>query len=146
MAALKIKELKSEQPQFLILSSIEGNKFTVKMVNPARNNELISKGVGEVATFTEKMGTLTQYPMCVESELTPFDKGLYIHSVSVQPKYKGRGLSKILMAEILKHAAKLELPPMLTVHSTNVKAKNLYVGLGFKVLGKRMSSLWMAKE
>lgn len=61
-----------------------------------------------------------------------------INNIAVAPDYRGRGISKILMDELIA-MAKLEGAKelYLEVRSSNRVAQNLYRSLGFKMIGLR---------
>jgi ribosomal protein S18 acetylase RimI-like enzyme len=52
------------------------------------------------------------------------------------PECQGKGLSKILLKESLQFVKSNGAQVKLEVHSTNIKAINLYKKFGFKHLGE----------
>lgn len=66
-----------------------------------------------------------------------------IWGVFVQDEYRGRGIARSLLAEVLKRAASLPglEQLMLTVGDQQVAAKRLYSSLGFTVFGHERGAL-----
>lgn len=63
----------------------------------------------------------------------------YIDSLGVNPKYQGKGIgSKILQFLIDEYVYKNKQTLGLLVEEDNPLAKNLYLKLGFKVVGEKM--------
>jgi ribosomal protein S18 acetylase RimI-like enzyme len=60
---------------------------------------------------------------------------IHLHHFGIDPPYQGRGLSKILLGESLRHVRKKGYQVKIEVHRSNIKAINLYLGMGFKQLG-----------
>ncbi len=61
---------------------------------------------------------------------------IYLHHFGILPEYQGKGLSKILLEESLKHIRESGYQVKLEVHRTNRVAINLYKKYGFKSLGE----------
>ncbi len=60
---------------------------------------------------------------------------IYLHHFGILPEYQGRGLSKDLLEESMKHIKERAYQVKLEVHSSNRVAINLYKKYGFKYLG-----------
>ena len=60
---------------------------------------------------------------------------ILLHHFGILPGYQGNGLSKILLKESLSFAKGKGYQVKLEVHSTNIKASNLYKKFGFRRLG-----------
>jgi ribosomal protein S18 acetylase RimI-like enzyme len=69
------------------------------------------------------------------SWMTTDGRRLYLHHFGILPEFQGKGLAKLLMAESMKFAKQTGLQIKLEVHTTNLKAINLYKKNGFKYLG-----------
>jgi ribosomal-protein-alanine N-acetyltransferase len=68
------------------------------------------------------------------SWMTYDGRRMLLHHFGILPEFQGKGLSKILLKESLQFAKKTGLQVKLEVHSTNLRAINLYNKFGFKVL------------
>ena len=77
-----------------------------------------------------------------ESNIKIAHKG-NIYGMYIAPEYRGQGLGKALMRELLKKASQLEgLEQInLTVVSNNQSAKKLYESVGFEVYGTERKAL-----
>ncbi|RYF19360.1 MAG: N-acetyltransferase [Flavobacteriales bacterium] len=72
------------------------------------------------------------FEMELESEAGEF----YIDTLSVDPKFQGQGIGKILINTVISQAKSLGFEKVgLLVSSTNPNAKRLYEKVGFKVVG-----------
>ena len=60
---------------------------------------------------------------------------IHLHHFGILPDYQGKGLSKILLIESLRHVKAKGYQVKLEVHNTNTKAIALYEKFGFKRLG-----------
>ncbi len=61
-----------------------------------------------------------------------------ITNVAIMPKYQGKGISRLMMNEMIDLAKKhLATAMTLEVRPSNYKAINLYTSLGFKSVGRR---------
>lgn len=60
---------------------------------------------------------------------------IHLHHFGIEPSYQGRGLSKILLRESMKHVREKGYQVKLEVHQSNTRAINLYKGAGFNYLG-----------
>lgn len=60
---------------------------------------------------------------------------IYLHHFGILPEYQGRGLSKYLLEESMKHIKETGHQVKLEVHSSNRVAIKLYKKYGFKYLG-----------
>lgn len=62
---------------------------------------------------------------------------VYLDSLMVAPEYRRRGLGSLLIAEAAKKAAGAGKPLGLLVDFDNSSARRLYVGAGFRSVGRR---------
>ncbi|HKL67870.1 MAG TPA: GNAT family N-acetyltransferase [Bacteroidales bacterium] len=60
---------------------------------------------------------------------------VYMHHFGILPEYQGKGLSKPLLEESLEHVRDKGFQVKLEVHSTNIKAIELYKKYEFEYLG-----------
>ncbi len=67
--------------------------------------------------------------------LTDDGRRLYLHHMAIEPSYQGKGLSNILMHEIVKIAKERKLQIKLEVGINNTKAISLYKKYDFDELG-----------
>ena len=67
-----------------------------------------------------------------------------IHWVSVHPEYQGRGLAKVLMAQLLNIHKELgeKYPIYLTTQTWSYKAINIYLQFGFKPYTEEKPAAW----
>ncbi|AFL81034.1 acetyltransferase [Aequorivita sublithincola DSM 14238] len=74
--------------------------------------------------------------LVIEDETAP--KEVYIDTLSVSPKYQGKGIGKKLLASAINQAKKGNLEKIgLLVDYKNPKAKKLYSALGFESVGEK---------
>lgn len=69
------------------------------------------------------------------SWLTNDHRRTYLHHFGISEKWRGKGLSKILLGESLLLAAKDGFQIKIEVHRENLIALNLYKKAGFRYLG-----------
>lgn len=74
--------------------------------------------------------------ICGTSWMTYDGRRILLHHFGILPECQGKGLSKILLRESLQFVKNIGAQVKLEVHSTNVKAINLYRKFGFKHLGE----------
>lgn len=75
-----------------------------------------------------------------ESCFTFAYRSLYIHHVSVNKEFQGKGLGKALIQEAIKRAKELQIDCVeLDVWSQNNNAKEFFTNLGFKAFNEKMS-------
>lgn len=60
---------------------------------------------------------------------------IHLHHFGIDPPYQGKGLSKILLKESLRHVREQGCQVKLEVQQSNHKAVNLYSKMGFARLG-----------
>jgi len=68
------------------------------------------------------------------SWMTCDGRRILLHHFGILPDFQGKGLSKILLKESLKFVKESGMQVKLEVHSSNIKAINLYNNFGFKML------------
>ena len=62
----------------------------------------------------------------------------HISTFAVHPDWRGRGVGKVLLAALLRHAAgRGAESAMLEVRAGNAAAQSLYRGFGFRTVGRR---------
>ena len=74
--------------------------------------------------------------ICGSSWMTYDGRRIMLHHFGILPECQGKGLSKILLQESLQFIKSKNAQVKLEVHSTNLKAINLYKKFGFKHLGE----------
>jgi ribosomal protein S18 acetylase RimI-like enzyme len=68
------------------------------------------------------------------SWMTCDGRRILLHHFGILPGFQGKGLSNILLKESLKFVKESGMQVKLEVHSSNIKAINLYNKFGFKLL------------
>ena len=68
------------------------------------------------------------------SWMTCDGRRILLHHFGILPDFQGKGLSKILLKESMLFVKKTGMQVKLEVHSSNIKAINLYNKFGFKML------------
>jgi ribosomal protein S18 acetylase RimI-like enzyme len=74
--------------------------------------------------------------ICGTSWMTFDGRRILLHHFGILPQFQGKGLSNILLKESLQFVKKKGSQVKLEVHSTNLKAINLYKKFGFVHLGE----------
>jgi ribosomal protein S18 acetylase RimI-like enzyme len=74
--------------------------------------------------------------ICGTAWMTYDGRRILLHHFGILPEYQGKGLSKILLKKSLQFVKKIGTQVKLEVHSTNLKAINLYKKFGFAHLGE----------
>jgi ribosomal protein S18 acetylase RimI-like enzyme len=69
------------------------------------------------------------------SWMTCDGRRLHLHHFAVRPSHQGRGLSRLLLAETLRHAKRTGLQIKLEVERSNTRARDLYQKAGFVSIG-----------
>jgi [ribosomal protein S18]-alanine N-acetyltransferase len=107
------------------------------MGNPERGDskETIKRTI-ELGGCLLVMEIKTTGMICGTSWMTYDGRRILLHHFGILPEYRGRGLSKILLRESLQFVKQKDSQVKLEVHSTNVKATNLYKKFGFVHLGE----------
>jgi ribosomal protein S18 acetylase RimI-like enzyme len=82
------------------------------------------------------MEAKTSGDICGTSWMTVDGRRMTIHHFGILPACQGKGLSKLLLKESLEFVKEIGLQVKLEVHSTNIKAINLYKKFGFTHLGE----------
>ncbi|WP_275046271.1 ribosomal protein S18-alanine N-acetyltransferase [Idiomarina aquatica] len=62
---------------------------------------------------------------------------LTLHNIAVAPDYQGRGFGRLLLNDVLDHAARHGLIVFLEVRVSNHAAIHLYTQSGFETVGRR---------
>jgi ribosomal protein S18 acetylase RimI-like enzyme len=74
--------------------------------------------------------------ICGTSWMTYDGRRIVLHHFGILPECQGKGLSKILLKDSLQFVKHIGTQVKLEVHSTNLKAINLYKKFGFVHLGE----------
>lgn len=74
--------------------------------------------------------------ICGTSWMTYDGRRIMLHHFGILPEYQGKGFSKILLKRSLEFVKNNGSQVKLEVHSTNLKAINLYRKFGFRHLGE----------
>jgi ribosomal protein S18 acetylase RimI-like enzyme len=111
--------------------------FLTDMGNPERgdNRETIRKTL-ELGGKLIVMESKSTKQICGTSWMTYDGRRIVLHHFGILPECQGKGLSKILLKESLQFVKKMGTQVKLEVHSTNIKAINLYQKFGFQHLGE----------
>jgi ribosomal protein S18 acetylase RimI-like enzyme len=86
---------------------------------------------GRLLVMVEKATSV----ICGTSWMTFDGRRIHLHHFGILPGYQGKGLADMLLDESLKFVRKKGSQVKLEVHSTNIKAINLYKKHGFDYLG-----------
>jgi [ribosomal protein S18]-alanine N-acetyltransferase len=105
--------------------------------NPVRgdNAEIIKKTLefgGKLLVMVSKH----ENQIIGTSWITSDGRRMLLHHFGILPDYQGKGLSKILLKESFKFVKESGMQVKLEVHSSNVKAINLYKKFGFNLLNE----------
>jgi ribosomal-protein-alanine N-acetyltransferase len=73
--------------------------------------------------------------ICGTSWMTFDGRRIHLHHFGILPDYQGKGLANKLLAESMRFAKTMGYPVKLEVHSSNLKAINLYKKFCFTRLG-----------
>ena len=65
------------------------------------------------------------------------DREFEVHTIGVDPAYRGRGIGRTLLRMLLDVADAAAAPVLLDVRTDNVPARTLYEAHGFEVVGLR---------
>jgi ribosomal protein S18 acetylase RimI-like enzyme len=82
------------------------------------------------------MESISGKQICGTSWMTYDGRRVLLHHFGILPECQGKGFSKILLKESLEFVKKIGAQVKLEVHSTNIKAINLYKKFGFAHLGE----------
>jgi ribosomal protein S18 acetylase RimI-like enzyme len=111
--------------------------YQTDMGNPERGDS------GETIKRTLKMGgkllvmELKSSKEILGTSWMTFDgRRILLHHFGILPQYQGKGLSNILLKESLQFVKKNGSQVKLEVHSSNLKAINLYKKFGFAHLNE----------
>lgn len=72
--------------------------------------------------------------ICGTLWMTNDGRRILLHHFGILPEYQGKGYSELLLKEALQYVKKTGLQVKLEVHSSNIRAINLYNKFGFKHL------------
>jgi ribosomal protein S18 acetylase RimI-like enzyme len=81
------------------------------------------------------MESISGKQICGTSWMTCDGRRILLHHFGILPQFQGKGLSKTLLNESLQFVKEKGLQVKIEVHSSNVRAINLYRQFGFKELG-----------
>lgn len=111
--------------------------YLTDMGNPERGDsrETINRTL-ELGGKLLVMESKSSLQICGTSWMTYDGRRVLLHHFGILPEYQGKGLSKILLKESLGFVKNNGSQVKLEVHSTNLKAINLYKKFGFKHLGE----------
>ncbi|MDO5095898.1 MAG: ribosomal protein S18-alanine N-acetyltransferase [Peptostreptococcaceae bacterium] len=129
-----------------------GNEFVIKKMQNEHMEQVYQ--IEELSFFTpwskksiqsEIVNPIGRYIVIMDGEKVIAYGGFWvvapeanINNVAVTPDYRGRGISKILMNELIAMAKSEGAKDLyLEVRSSNRVAQNLYRSLGFKMIGLR---------
>ncbi|MBK6405071.1 MAG: ribosomal protein S18-alanine N-acetyltransferase [Holophagales bacterium] len=99
--------------------------------------EFFASEVGQAHRFNRVVrapgGILAGYVFCA------FAGGeIHVNKIAVDPLYRRRGVARLLMKEVLDFSARIEAEEIyLEVRPSNVPARNFYMTLGFREVGRR---------
>jgi ribosomal protein S18 acetylase RimI-like enzyme len=111
--------------------------YLTDMGNPERgDSEDTIKKTLELGGKLLVMESKSSKQICGTSWMTYDGRRIVLHHFGILPECQGKGLSKILLKESLRYVKNMGTQVKLEVHSTNVKAINLYQKFGFKHLGE----------
>lgn len=107
------------------------------MGNPERGDSrnIINRTI-EIGGCLLVMEAKSTGQICGTSWMTTDGRRILLHHFGILPEYQGNGLSKILLKKSLHFVKEKGLQVKLEVHSTNLKAINLYKKSGFVHLGE----------
>jgi ribosomal-protein-alanine N-acetyltransferase len=106
------------------------------MGNPVRGDDArtimdsISLGGSFLVLEEKRSGRI-----CGTSWMTFDGRRIHLHHFGILPDYQGKGLANKLLAESMRIAKTMDYQVKLEVHSSNLKAINLYKKFGFTRLG-----------
>jgi ribosomal protein S18 acetylase RimI-like enzyme len=107
------------------------------MGNPERGDDLITiLRTLELGGKLLVMESKSDKKVCGTSWMTTDGRRILLQHFGILPEYQGKGISKILLHESLKFVKNAGMQVKLEVHSSNLKAINLYRKFGFKHLGE----------
>ncbi len=105
--------------------------------NPERgdNKETISRTLKMGGKFFV-LEAKSPRQICGTSWMTYDGRRILLHHFGILPEFQGKGLSKTLLKVSLQFVKNLGAQVKLEVHSTNLKAIDLYKRSGFTLLGE----------
>jgi len=99
--------------------------------------EFFASEVGQAHRFNRVVrapgGVLAGYVFCA------FAGGeIHVNKIAVDPLYRRQGVARLLMKEVLDFSARIEAEEIyLEVRPSNLPARNFYMTLGFREVGRR---------
>ncbi|MDR2271950.1 MAG: GNAT family N-acetyltransferase [Sphingobacterium sp.] len=75
-------------------------------------------------------------------KIKPTQKNLDLIQIQLSPSHQGKGLGKKILEDLIQEANQTEKSITLSVLKTN-RAKNLYLHVGFKIVGETESAYLM---
>lgn len=99
--------------------------------------EFFASEVGQAHRFNRVVrasgGILAGYVFCA------FAGGeIHVNKIAVDPLFRRRGVARLLMKEVLDFSARIEAEEIyLEVRPSNLPARNFYMTLGFREVGRR---------
>ena len=99
--------------------------------------EFFASEVGQAHRFNRVVrapgGILAGYVFCA------FAGGeIHVNKIAVDPLYRRRGVARLLMKDVLDFSARIVAEEIyLEVRPSNVPARNFYMALGFRDVGRR---------
>jgi ribosomal-protein-alanine N-acetyltransferase len=99
--------------------------------------EFFASEVGQAHRFNRVVrapgGILAGYVFCA------FAGGeIHVNKIAVDPLYRRRGVARLLMKDVLEFAARIAAEEIyLEVRPSNFPARNFYMALGFRDVGRR---------
>jgi len=76
----------------------------------------------------------SDHRICGTSWMTTDGRRIFLHHFGILPEYQGKGLAELLLKESFDFVKSIGLQVKLEVHSSNIKAVNLYKKFRFKHL------------
>ncbi|BBH24315.1 N-acetyltransferase [Paenibacillus baekrokdamisoli] len=134
---IRLDSLKESPESFLTTYEIE----RTKPIEQTQQNLKVTDSRFTLGAFinNDLIGIVT---FVQESNVKSNHKG-NVYAMYVSPNYRGQGIGKALMIELVKRAKEFSgLEQInLTVISVNTMAKSLYESIGFKVYGTERNAL-----
>lgn len=130
LEALTVREVRA--PDLDAVAELERVSFPVPW-----KREFFASEVGAAYRFNRVVrapdGALAGYVFCA------FAGGeIHVNKIAVDPAWRNRGVARLLMQEVFDLSARISAEEIyLEVRPSNVPARNFYVSLGFREVGRR---------